>query len=257
MEEKLWALDELESLPLRDGTRFTGLDVQRDVLARLGNPQDSVLAFHVAGTNGKGTVCAILSTVLRETGARVGQFVSPHLHDVCERCLLDGTPVSRGEFNRALKLVFRAADGVELSYFALSYLASCLVFKNEQCDYVVIETGLGGRLDSTNLMYRPNACVITSVDHDHTHILGDTLTEIAREKAGIMREGVPCFLGNVDAEVREVVEREASACGAPLVSPHQQISPRDFSTRFPEASERFFFSRCSQHRKCDTCGGCP
>lgn len=176
----------LAALEARQETRIElGLERVRAHLARLGDPQEKVPAFHVAGTNGKGSTCAILASVLRAAGRRVGLYVSPHLLDVRERVSVDGEPISKADFARLLD------DKNELTYFELLTVLAFRYFAEKKCDVMVLETGLGGRLDATNVIKSPLAAVVTSVDFDHQAYLGDTLEAIAAEKAGIFKPGRP------------------------------------------------------------------
>lgn len=198
------ALSLLEKKPLWDGKSIKGLDAPRAVLQQLDNPQDRVPAIHVGGSNGKGTVCAVVSACLLSSGYKVGQFVSPHLQDVTERLLVNGQPVSAERLNHALSRVFEVERNINLSlsYFESVIVASHLICSEDSLDYQVVEVGLGGRLDATNLMQKPRCVAIASISLEHTKILGDTEAAIAREKAGIFREGVPAVIGPVSAEVK-------------------------------------------------------
>lgn len=162
-----------------------GLERVRRRLRELGDPQEKVPAFHVAGTNGKGSTCAILASVLRAAGYRVGLYISPHLLDIRERISVNGKPISRSDFGR----LFDAKN--ELTYFELLTVLAFRYFAEKKCDVMVLETGLGGRLDATNVILSPLAAVVTSVDYDHQAYLGKTLKAIAREKAGIFKAGRP------------------------------------------------------------------
>lgn len=197
----------LASLTHWNGGKTFDLEVTQKLMAALGNPQDAVCSVHVAGTNGKGSVCALLSSMLRAEGFKVGQFTSPHLIDVRERCMIDGAPVSREQFFRAAYVVEQAARevGVAPSFFEAVTAISFWVFSEAKVDWMVIEVGLGGRLDATNVLKRPEATVITTIDFDHEHILGDTLSKIAREKAGIIKECVAVFCGKLHAEASDVI----------------------------------------------------
>lgn len=166
-----------------------GLERVKRQLARLGDPQEKVPAFHVAGTNGKGSTCAILASVLRSAGYRVGLYISPHLLDVRERVSVDGKPISKTDFARLL-------PKGDLTYFELLTVLAFRYFAEKKCDVMVLETGLGGRLDATNVVKAPLAAVVTSVDFDHQAYLGNTLKAIASEKAGIFKSGRPAVHPN-------------------------------------------------------------
>ena len=193
-----------------------GLCRIRRVLGRLGGPHEGLPAIHVAGTNGKGSTCAILESVLRAAGARTGLYLSPHLSSVRERIQVSGRMIPEREFARLLGRVLAAEHRGRLTYFELLTCVAFLHFRERKADAVVLETGLGGRLDATNVVPRPLACVITSIGFDHTQWLGTTLSAIAGEKAGIIKRGVPVFCPALPRPALEVVVRRARALGAPL-----------------------------------------
>jgi len=186
-----------------------GLSTCSEMLERLGNPQSDFPSIHVAGTNGKGSLCAHLSALGSMNGDLIGLYTSPHLVTVEERARIDGRPVSAEEFDACLEEV-REAGRMEPeilpTYFETTFLASMLAFSRNNVDRAVIETGLGGRLDSTRLV-EADICAITTISMDHSEVLGDTLPKIATEKAGIHRPGVPLLcLHQEDGEVRAAIE---------------------------------------------------
>ncbi len=211
-------LEYFESLHHLEGRRFTSIAHAREVLGLLGNPQNQLPTIHVAGTNGKGTVCALLSAILHAAGAQVGQTVSPHLTEVNERCLVNGAPQDPKEFGAAVGHVVAVAQsaGIELGYFVLGVIASFYEFVRLGLDWAVIEVGLGGLNDATNTIERPRATAITSIGLDHTELLGESVEEIAAVKAGILRPGVPVIVGELPEAALQTVQRLASAIGAPL-----------------------------------------
>ena len=179
----------LAALNGRQETRIhLGLGRVRRLLAALGGPQEAYPSVHVAGTNGKGSVCAMLDSVLREAGLRVGLYTSPHLHDVRERIRVGGRPIGPAAFAKAMRRVL-AAETEPLTYFEMLTATAFVHFRAAGVDVAVLETGLGGRLDATNVVLRPLACLIPAVDFDHMDWLGDSLASIAREKAGILKAG--------------------------------------------------------------------
>jgi len=194
-----------------------GLDAIRGVCAALGDPQKALRAVHVAGTNGKGAVCAILDSCLRAQGLRVGTYTSPHLVRLNERFFLDGRPIDDATLDRAADRVFHADsnDDVRLTFFEALTAVAFLAYAEAKPDYVVLETGLGGRLDATNVC-EPELCVVTRIGLDHCDWLGGTVGEIAAEKAGILKPGVPVVLGANGPEARAVVEARAKEVGAPF-----------------------------------------
>lgn len=177
--------------------------------------------IHVAGTNGKGSVCSFISNTLVRAGHRTGLFISPHLVKINERIQMDNTPVSDEIFNRAYEAVLQAAHKMEQSggkhpaYFEFLFGMAMFIFKEQKAEYIVLETGMGGRLDSTNVIKKPLMTVITSVSMDHMHVLGNTIEEIAGEKAGIIKPGVPLVFYGGDERVRGVLEKTAFERKAP------------------------------------------
>lgn len=185
----------------------------RGYLTALGNPQDSISCIHVAGTNGKGSVCAFLTSVFREAGLKVGTFISPHLIDFEERIMVDGRQISREDVTRIGNVLLEQKFGVIPTMFDYCVLMAVLYFKEQNCDLVIMETGLGGRLDSTNALGNPVVSVITRIGYDHMNILGNTIEEIAREKAGIIKAGVPVVIAPQESEALAVLQRAAAAKG--------------------------------------------
>lgn len=169
------------------------LDMSRigTVLHALGNPQDRLKIIHVAGTNGKGSVCAMMSAILQKAGFRVGLFTSPHLVDFRERFQINGKMISKAEIFELVNEIKKT--GIEMTFFEFTTAIAFLYFSRQNVDYLVLEVGLGGRYDATNIIQKPVATVITSISFDHIEWLGDTLDKIAFEKAGIIKRGVPLF----------------------------------------------------------------
>jgi dihydrofolate synthase/folylpolyglutamate synthase len=200
----------LAVLEARQETRVElGLARMRAHLARLGDPQEKVPAFHVAGTNGKGSTCAMLDSVLRASGRRTGLYISPHLQSPCERVKVDGRPISARAFAAAVERALKTDPGGRLTYFELMTSIAFQHFANERCDVAVLETGLGGRLDATNVVAAPLAAVVTSIDFDHMAYLGNTLAKIAGEKAAIFKAGRPAVYPELPPSAAAVVAREA------------------------------------------------
>jgi dihydrofolate synthase/folylpolyglutamate synthase len=202
----------LAALEARQETKIElGLGRVRAHLARLGDPQEKVPAFHVAGTNGKGSTCAMLASVLRASGRRTGLYISPHLLDVRERITVDGRPIPESAFARLLSRALKADKGARLTYFELLTSIAFQYFVEAKCDVSVLETGLGGRLDATNVVSAPLAAVVTSIDYDHQAYLGRTLPRIAAQKAGIFKAGRPAVMPDLPV-LRRAVKR-----GRPVV----------------------------------------
>ncbi len=204
-----------------------GLERIESLTRRLGDPQHRFPSVHIAGTNGKGSVATMTATVLREAGLRVGLYTSPHLIDFSERMRVDGTPISADDLARLTWRVREAVEAADLSmqitFFELTTAIAFLYFAERGIDVGVIETGLGGRFDATSLV-RPAVCAITTVDFDHEAYLGHTLAEIAYEKAGIIKPGVPVVVGVLPDEAMAVVEKVAEGCAAPLVRLGREIN---------------------------------
>ena len=193
----------------------------RELLSRLGNPQEGIKIIHVAGTNGKGSVCAYLNAMLLAGGKKTGLFTSPHLVRINERFQINGEDVSDEQFLDAFLKVEKAAKEYEAegeghpSYFETLFLMGMLIFKEAGVEYLVMETGLGGRLDATNVVEKPLACIITSISRDHTEYLGDTLEAIAGEKAGIIKAGVPVIYAASQPGPASVIAAKAKEMGSP------------------------------------------
>lgn len=213
------AVDYIETIP-----KFTVKhppEHTRELLSRLGNPQEGIKIIHVAGTNGKGSVCAYLNAMLLAGGKKTGLFTSPHLVRINERFRINGEDVSDEQFLDAFLKVEKAAKEYEAegeghpSYFETLFLMGMLIFKEAGVEYLVMETGLGGRLDATNVVEKPLACIITSISRDHTEYLGDTLEAIAGEKAGIIKAGVPVIYDASQPGPASVIAAKAKEMGSP------------------------------------------
>lgn len=215
-------------------------------LERLGNPDRDYPSVHIAGTNGKGSVCAYLASVFRTGGLKTALFTSPHLVSMRERFRIDGGMISEEEFSGVFEKVRLCIQKMQEeglphpSYFEFLYLMAAVYFSEMKADIAVIETGLGGRLDATNTLEHPLLAVITSVSLDHMQYLGDTSEAIAREKAGIIKAGVPCIYDAANEEAARVIRAAAERKGAPafpMRSGDYKISGNgagkiDFSTSF-------------------------
>ena len=178
-----------------------GLERTEALLEVVGAPHRRLRAFHVAGTNGKGSVCATLDYLLRAKGLRVGRYTSPHLVDFRERILIDGRPISEAEVADWLAERERHIEQLGATFFEATTALAFDHFARGDVDVAVIETGLGGRLDSTNVIPNPLAAVVTSIGLDHTDLLGETIEQIAGEKAGIFKRGSPALIGERDRAV--------------------------------------------------------
>lgn len=195
-----------------------------ELMERLGRPERGKQIIHVAGSNGKGSVCAFLSSILVKAGKRTGLFTSPHLIRINERFQINNEPVSDEEFLRAYEKVQDATlsmqqDGfAHPTYFELVFAIAMVLFQEKEAQYIVLETGLGGRLDATNVVKRPIATVITSLSLEHTEILGDTIEKIAGEKAGIIKPGVPVIYVRQDERTEAVIKKRADELNAPATA---------------------------------------
>lgn len=206
-----------------------GLDRMERLLAALGNPERSLRCLHVAGTNGKGSVCAFAESVLRAAGYRTGLYTSPHLVRFAERIRIGGEEVADALIGEGIARLRKATSGWPEegmpTYFELVTALAFDLFARAGLDAVVLETGLGGRLDATNTAPKL-ACAVTPIGLDHTEWLGDTLGAIAREKAGIFRPGIPAVIAPQEAEALDVLKEIAAAVGAPLCVVEEPV-PQD------------------------------
>ncbi len=186
---------------------LTGYDVSKRMLEQLGNPQSGIPFVHVAGTNGKGSTTAFLSKILEQTGKKVGMFTSPHLVTFEERIRINGTYISKDDVTCLGNLLLEMEFDVPPTMFDYCLAMAVLYFKEQQCDIMVMETGIGGRYDSTNALGVPEVAIITKIGFDHTAILGETIEEIAGEKAGIIKEGCPVVISEQEPVVTEVLRQ--------------------------------------------------
>ena len=185
----------------------------KELLGRLTGSRIESKIIHVAGTNGKGSVCAYLQSILRAAGFHVGMFISPHLETMRERILYDGEMIPWESFVKAFELVREESDRQKEkhpSFFEFLFLMGMCYFKEKEPDYIILETGLGGRLDATNCIAKPKLCVITEIGFDHMQYLGNTLVEIAGEKAGIIKPGTPVIYLDKREETSRVIEQTAA-----------------------------------------------
>ena len=205
---------------MRFGSKL-GLERISSLLELLGNPQNNTKFIHVAGTNGKGSVTSIAASILKEAGFRTGMYISPYLEDYRERIMLNGRKIPKdkivglvGQVRHAVEQLIK--EGFEHpTEFEINTALAFLYFAQEDCDYVALEVGMGGRFDATNVV-TPVVSVITTIDFDHMDRLGNRLSEIAFEKAGIIKPGVPVVTGAVEEEALDVIRRRASECGSSL-----------------------------------------
>ena len=207
-----------------------GLDQTRALFLAAGSPERGLKFIHVAGSNGKGSVCAMIESGLRAAGFRTGFYSSPHLVSPCERFRINGRPVTEDTLCSVRDIVLPAVsklerDGMKPTYFEVTTLIAALLFARAHCDYVVWEVGMGGRLDATNIV-TPLVSVITGISMEHTQYLGDTIQKIAGEKAGIIKSGVPVYCSSgTPIPARNVIGFRAAELCAPFRIPPEPSAP--------------------------------
>ncbi|WP_404422734.1 bifunctional folylpolyglutamate synthase/dihydrofolate synthase [Nibricoccus sp. IMCC34717] len=221
------------------GVRY-GIDRMRLWTGALGHPELAVPCIHIAGTNGKGSVCAMVESLLRATGARVGLYTSPHLRRLGERIQVDRRVLGETAIHRYTEQLADVAQTVSRecpddhpSFFEFMTAMAFLHFRQERCDWNVIEVGMGGRLDATNVV-QPAVTAITSIGLDHCEFLGNTLAEIAREKAGILKAGVPVVLGWLPPEAEHEIRLIAAQRGCRVISVREEFG--EDLARYPETA---------------------
>jgi dihydrofolate synthase/folylpolyglutamate synthase len=212
-----------------------GLERIQALLERVGNPHERLQAVHIGGTNGKGSVAVMIASVLQRAGYRVGLYTSPHLISYCERIQINGAPIAEDEFAHIADELMPIADAMadKPTQFEFMTALAFLYFLRQKIDIAVIEVGLGGRFDATNVI-TPMVGVLTNVELDHTDLLGETLEQIAWEKAGIAKRGVPLVTGERKPNALEVIARECAAVGAPLIPARQRARRTDFTWEYQE-----------------------
>jgi dihydrofolate synthase/folylpolyglutamate synthase len=215
---------------VRYNTTNFDLDRMRLLLKKLGNPQDQFKSVHVAGTKGKGSTCTMTSDMLKACGYKVGLYTSPHLCDIRERIQINGEMISQADFARLIRMVEPLVARIKPmpTFFDVMTAIAFKYFAEHKVEIAVVETGLGGRLDSTNVI-KPEVTAITSISKDHMQQLGHTLPKIAEEKAGIFKHGIPALTVTQDPAVEDVLRRQAEKVGAPFDVCGKTI---EFSYRF-------------------------
>ena len=240
-----------------------GLENMRTLMAKLGNPQERLTMVHVAGTNGKGSCCAMTERVLRAAGYKTGLYTSPYIEVYNERIRLNGEPIAGEKLAALVESVWPAVEecekeGVHVTEFELGTALAFCCFEKEKVDVAVIEVGLGGRLDPTNII-RPAVSVITEVGMDHMQLLGDTIEQIALEKAGIMKPGVPVVLGRQEKAARGVLLAAAKGMELPVVeltaeNVREQRKQIEFDAAFGgERLKGLTVSLCGRHQADNAC----
>lgn len=198
------------------------------LLSMLGNPEKNFRSVHIAGTNGKGSVSHLVASVLQEAGYKIGLYTSPHLKDFRERIRINGEMISENQVIRFVNKHKAWFEEQDLSFFEMTVGLAFSIFSKEKVDLAIIETGMGGRLDSTNLI-TPLLSVITNIGMDHTQYLGNTLTAIATEKAGIIKKAIPVVVGETNVQTKVVFEEHAAKLSSPLVFADQLFDARRLS----------------------------
>ena len=189
---------------------------------RLDNPQHQFNSLHIAGTNGKGSSSHFMSSILQEHGYKVGLYTSPHLKRFTERIKINGQEIPENWVSHFVNIHQSHIQEIQPSFFEWTVAMAFSYFAEQQVDYAIIETGLGGRLDSTNII-SPLACLITNIGYDHQDVLGESLFEIASEKAGIIKKGVPVTMSEYQEETHAVFEQQAQACQSALIFANKEI----------------------------------
>ena len=240
-------LDKLFSLQ-RLGIKV-GLDHTIQLLNRCGNPHNKLKTIHIAGTNGKGSTAAILQSILRAAGLKVGLYTSPHLVSFNERIRVNGSPISNDFIIDFMKKFNDAINEIESTFFETTTVLSLCYFYFKKVDVAIIETGLGGRLDSTNVL-NPNLSIITSIDIDHQNILGNTIEEIANEKAGIIKKNTPLITFKQPKKILDILRNRAKTLNAKIeiVVDPQKIVVDNFSTKFVINNKTFSIPLIGEHQ---------
>jgi len=194
-----------------------GLDAMRSILKKLDSPEQACSAVHVAGTNGKGSVCSMLQTIMSSAGFKTGLYTSPHLSSIRERFRIDDSYISEADFTRLMERIRVVLAGQTITYFECTTALAFSWFAEHKCDLVILETGMGGRLDATNVI-TPLISVITTISLDHEQYLGDSVEAVAFEKAGIIKHGIPLISGVLESSARGVIEGICRERNVPLTT---------------------------------------
>ncbi|MGA1867572.1 MAG: bifunctional folylpolyglutamate synthase/dihydrofolate synthase [bacterium] len=202
------------------GIKF-GLSNTITLLSALGSPHNKLRCIHVAGTNGKGSTCAMIASILKTAGFKTGLYTSPHLVDISERIQINGTPISRDELIECVTLIMNAIEEIQFkdtypTYFEVLTVCAFYYFASRNVDFAIFETGMGGRLDATNVIEKPLITIITNIELEHKAYLGDTIENIAFEKAGIIKLACPLICGEKKSQAYAVIKKKAAEHNAPL-----------------------------------------
>lgn len=235
------------------GRKVTDLSRIKKLLNLIGNPQDNVQFVHIAGTNGKGSVLEYCSNALINAGYKTGQFTSPYIKEYCDRIRINNHNISKEKVTNYCEFVKKYADNLFFSQFEITFAIALLYFKEEACDIVFLEAGIGGELDATNVISFPLVSVITSVSLDHTQILGDTIEEIAEQKIGIIKENSYVVLSHDNEDsVKKMALRRAAEKGSMLIIPDSsqiQVTKLNLSgTEFIYKNKEYRLKMCGNHQ---------
>ena len=244
-----WLFEQLPQYQRQGGAAYKpGLERTQKLMAHLGHPEQKIKSIHIAGTNGKGSTAHMLASVLQSAGYRVGLYTSPHLLDYRERIRLNGQMISESAVFDFLKKHAPVFQSMGLSFFEMTMGMAFDYFARQSLDVVIIETGMGGRLDSTNVI-TPVLSIITNIGMDHTQFLGNTLTDIAREKAGIIKTEVPLVVGQYTNETLPVFKAVAADQNAPLILAQELTYPdfeSDLKGRYQKYNKRTVLAALDQ-----------
>lgn len=230
-------MDWNEAIALLHGANWKhtkiGLERMRDFMHALGDPQEKLRYVHIAGTNGKGSACVMIQSILTAAGFRTGLYISPHLDQFNERLSIDGQMISDADLRRLAARVRAAAEtlGEEPTDFEMITAMAFCWFEEQHCDLVVLEVGMGGRLDATNIISSPEVCAIMHIGLDHTEFLGDTVEKVAAEKAGILKPGADCVLYHQLPGVMEVVQKRFADVNPDAAARLVTTDPAAFTAR--------------------------
>ena len=226
-----------------------GLEHTKELLRRCGSPHRGLKTIHIAGTNGKGSTAAMIHSILRESGLKVGLYTSPHLIRFNERIRINGLPISDKYIIEFMAQFNSVIDEVEATFFEATTVLALHYFSNQEVDVAVIETGLGGRLDSTNVI-DPELTIITSIDLDHQQLLGETLIDIAAEKAGIIKKQTPVLVCSQTPEVMDVIRKKAQESNSPIIYSNdpKRITVNHRSTGFELDNKQYFVPLIGAHQ---------
>jgi len=226
-----------------------GLEHTNELLRQCGEPHKGLKTIHIAGTNGKGSTSAMIQAILRGNGLKVGLYTSPHLIRFNERIRINGSPISDKSIIDFMAKFNSAIDEVEATFFEVTTVLALHYFSNQKVDVAVIETGLGGKLDSTNVI-DPELSIITSIDLDHQHLLGETLIDIATEKAGIIKKQTPVLVCSQKPEVIDVIRKKSQESNSPIIYSNdpQNIIINHHSTDFELDNKKYSVPLIGTHQ---------